>query len=391
MPPLLPLWLAFATHAQEPPADPAPSPEEAPSAEAPSGALRIGSDPVDGEVPEGDPNAVHTNYVAVVVGLNTYEKLAVEVALDFARSDAATVAATLRDQAGYHHVFTLTDRQATREGIRETIRAEVAQVVGPDDVLLFYFAGHGVGADLDLPTLLCYDSTLENGHEDGLELEGFARDLATWTRAGTTLIVTDAIHRNQLDGVFFYGPAADEWPPAGPNTMLLSSSSAAEPAKDGAFGAVFANAMAGAADIDKDKQITAGELTEYIGMSMNESSQTPVFAGTMADDQVIASSINPTASASIDFSLAYGDHTVQAAKFVFRDGASQTVQCRDTEIRACDSSCYHRRFKAGPCKVTAVVGGNTVKGTVLAMVPGLYNCGLALNGTLDCRVKPMGQ
>jgi hypothetical protein len=327
-------------------------------------------------------------HVAVVIGLNSYEHLPDAAELNFARSDAATVAGALKENAGYDVAFLLTDRDATREIIRDTLRTRVAQLVGPKDTLLVYFVGHGLGADLGIPTLLVHDSTLENGQEDGFEVGAFARDISTWTRAGTTILVTDAIHKNQLDGIPFFGPSAEQWPGIGPNTLVVSSSRAGEPAQDGLFGTHFADAMSGAADADADGAISADELKEFLTTRLATSGQVPEVAGTYDADLIVAAGVTPGttlggANLSNDMTV-YGEHEVWAAKFVFRDGGAPTVTCRDGGIKACDNTCYVRNFRAGPCTLTALIDGIEVRGVTLAMLPGLYQCDVRSDKTLGC-------
>lgn len=336
---------------------------------------------------QADPKGGAPTYVAVVVGLSLYANLPDEVELDFARSDAATVADALQDLAQYDYVFLLTDREATREKIVDTLRTKAAQFTGPNDVLLIYFVGHGLGADLGRPTLLAYDSTLEAAQTDGFDAAQLAQDIATWTRAGTTILVTDAIHKNQLDGIPFHGPAADQWPGIGPKTLVISSSAAASPAKDGAFGVAFADAMAGAADADADGRVSAAELQSYLDKRFIGAEQTPVITGQTDEATIIARGVTPGMTAigkAQDVPIVTKDYDVYAAKFVFRDGASQTVTCADAPVRSCDPSCYVREFKAGTCTITAIVNGQEVRGKTLALMPGRYDCGLRSDGTLSC-------
>jgi hypothetical protein len=327
-------------------------------------------------------------YVAVVIGLNSYEHLPDDAELDFARSDAATVAGALKENGGFDVSFLLTDRDASREAVRETLRTRVAQLVGPQDTLLVYFVGHGLGADLGIPTLLAHDSTLENGQEDGFEVGAFARDIATWTRAGQTILVTDAIHKNQLDGIPFFGPSADQWPGLGPNTLVISSSKAGEPARDGLFGAPFADALSGAADADADGNVTARELMDYLDTRLAPSGQTPAFAGNFEPDMRVARGVKPGTTSegnllATDMAV-YGEHEVWSAKFVFHDVANATVTCRDGGTKACDNTCYVRNFRAGPCTLTALVDGKEVRGVTLAMLPGLYQCDVRAGQKLGC-------
>jgi hypothetical protein len=316
------------------------------------------------------------NFVAVVVGVSTYQNLPKEVHLDFARSDAATVAQALRDQAPFSHVFLLRDGEATRESVRDTLRTKAAQVVGPNDVFVLYFVGHGLGGDLEMPTLLTADSTMANGQQDGLELQELARDLQTWTRAGTSLIVTDVIHRNQLDGIYFYGPAANQWPSLPAGTMVLSASAAATPAKDGAFGPIFAQGIGGAADSDRNGFVSASEIVAYLHDRLDSTGQVPVVHGEYNPAMELTDRVAgaPAVVAPKEPETKWPDFQVQAAKFVWYDGSSQEVQCREQAITTCAPSCYVRDFKAGPCDISAVVDGVRMKGQVVVVQPGKYEC-----------------
>jgi hypothetical protein len=334
------------------------------------------------------PPKADANFVGVVIGLSSYETLPDAVELDFARSDAAFVHKQLKGSANYTETWLLADGEATREKIRDLLRTQVAQLVGPDDVLLIYFVGHGVGADLDEPALLTYESTLTAASETGFELGQLARDISTLTPAGTTLIVTDAIHSNQLDGIYFFGPAANQWPSTPRGTMVLSSSQADSPARDGAFGTPFGEAIAGAADLNLDSMVTAGELETYMAARVSPSGQIPIAAGDYDKNMVVARGVknlqtNP-ATGMPDITPQFPDVEVWSAKFVFREGASQTVQCSGLPVRSCSPSCYVRDFKAGVCQLKAVVDGVELTGRVAATYAGKYDCGLKA-GLLTCK------
>jgi hypothetical protein len=349
------------------------------------------------------PPPARRNYVAVVVGISAYQHLPDEVELDFARSDAATVAQALKQDAGFNEVFLLGDGEATRARVQDILRTKVPQVVGPDDVLVVYYAGHGIGADLGLPVILTHDSTLENGQNDGLEIGAFARDLQTWTRAGTTLIVTDVIHRNQLDGISFFGPAATEWPALPKNWMVLSSSPAQSPAADGAFGTTFAEAMGGAADADRDTYVTAGELFAWLVSRLSPQGQIPVAGGQYDGGMVVAAGVrkapaavkppDPVAPTVIverivekepeKPKVVYPDYNVPKAKFVWEGGSGQNVQCREQAVTACAPSCYVYNFLAGPCTLSAIYDGVQMSGEAVVLGPGGYTC-KRKGGALEC-------
>lgn len=321
------------------------------------------------------------NYVAVVIGLSSYENLPDEVELDFARSDAAVVAKQLREHANFNHVYLLADGEASRASILQTLRTKVAQVVGPDDVFILYFVGHGIGAQVGSPYLLTHDSTLEGAEEDALGIQQFAQDLQTWTPAGTALIVTDAIHRNQLDGFYFYGPAANEWPDMPANTMILSSSASQIAAKDGQFGTVFAEAIGGNADMNRDKLVTASELFTFLINRLSPNGQIPVASGEFDGNMVLAQNVSHGSVSTAGGALApevitvYPEYLVPKAKFVWEDGANHLIQCREqAKAELCSDSCYLWSFKAGPCSLKALYDGTEFQGEVVVLEKGAYHC-----------------
>ncbi len=356
------------------------------------------------EVPELTPPPDGRNYVALVVGVSSYEKLPKKIELNFARSNAAVLADTLKEKTKFDHVFMLGDGQATKQGIRDVLENQVKPLVGKDDVFLLYYEGHGLGADLDIPTILAYDSTLENGQEDGFEVSALARDLQTFAGAGTSLIITDVVHEQELDGISFFGPAAPHWPRMASGTMVLSSTQPEQPAKDGAFGKLLDEAISGAADTNYDHYLTMSELFTWLVTKMAPTGQIPVASGDFDGNAIIAQGLDTKAPAIpappvdapvIDVTAAIGpdgqpimvhtipiappqpiypDVEISAAKFVFHEGAAQNVQCKGSQVKACDPSCYVRYFRAGPCQINAVVDGANMAGEVIVLSKGKYDC-----------------
>jgi hypothetical protein len=316
------------------------------------------------------------SYVALVVGISAYRNLQDAAELNFGRADAATVRDSLKNDAGFEHVVYLGDGEASKANILEQMQIRLPQLVGPEDVFLFYFVGHGVGADFGMPVLLASDSTVELGHEDGFELTSLARDLQSWIKAGTVIIVTDASHKNNLAGISFYGPAASDWPTMPPNWMILSASESVRSGKDGAFGKVFAEGIGGAADANRDGNVTAAELHAYVVGRLAPTGQVPVAAGKYPADMILAQDVRgkPTDGQGPEKEAPLPDWSVSAAKFVWATGAGQTVQCRDKPVTACAPSCYVRDFMAGPCKIRGIFEGNEFSGKVVVLGPGKYDC-----------------
>lgn len=322
--------------------------------------------------------------VALVVGVGSYGKLPADIRLSSPANEATAVAAALR-AAGFQDVVLLRDGEAGKGTIEAMIRDRLAPTLTAGDILVVYFAGHGVGADLGVPTLLAYDSTIENGEKDGLELNTFAADLRAWSHAGTNLIVTDAIHSQQTSGVSLYGPAATQWPPMPPGFVVVSSSPAGVPAKDGGFGSAFIDAVQ-KGDRSRDGVVSAAELLVSLGDSLAASGQTPVINPGYNPNIVVFRGNAPVVASVPDAPPPpqYPDKDVPAAKFVWMEGESQIVSCRNVEPVECLGSCYVRSFKAGPCGLQMLAGGETVKGEVVVTEPGRYDCARSMVG-LSCK------
>lgn len=81
--------------------------------------------------------------VAVIVGIDKYTHIR---HLNTAVNDATRLAALLRAEHGYTNVITLTE-EVTRERLCDLLTDELPGQIGPNDRLLFYFAGHGIALD----------------------------------------------------------------------------------------------------------------------------------------------------------------------------------------------------------------------------------------------------
>lgn len=95
-----------------------------------------------------DVDAPKPELWVVSVGVSRYPKLAPAQQLDFATSDARAITASLAGQAGPGkpfaelHAVTLLDEEVSVEGVERAIEGLAA--MGPDDLAVVFFAGHGV-------------------------------------------------------------------------------------------------------------------------------------------------------------------------------------------------------------------------------------------------------
>lgn len=84
----------------------------------------------------------YENGWALVIGINDYE---IASPLRYARMDAEAVARTLESSCGFakDNITVLLDKQATGLGIRTALLEYTGDVVGLDDRIVVFFAGHG--------------------------------------------------------------------------------------------------------------------------------------------------------------------------------------------------------------------------------------------------------
>jgi plastocyanin len=191
----------------------------------------------------------------VLVGINEYTRAG---RLTGCAEDARSLFSTLQ-QTGLlaPESVALTDAMATRQAVRDAF-ARVGRAMGPDDLFLFFFSGHGSqtpGRELD-----GFDETLVL--IDGEMIDDEVGSLFDGIQGRVSLIA--------LDACFSGGFARDVI--SAPDRMGLFSSEedvtsnvAARFAAGGYLSYFLRDALAGAADIDPaDGVITAGELAQYM-------------------------------------------------------------------------------------------------------------------------------
>ena len=136
-----------------------------------------------------DGPVAHQNKHALLVGINKYPNFPPERQLRGCLNDVALLRATLRDRFGFAEtsMMVLTNEQATRAAILAAMK-KLADDTGPDDVVLFYYSGHGSqmsdreGDEPDFydETIIPYDSgrmTYENRDISDDEIYLWLRDL----------------------------------------------------------------------------------------------------------------------------------------------------------------------------------------------------------------------
>ncbi len=213
----------------------------------------------------------------VSVGINLYRSSVIGN-LTKAERDAGAMAALFSRATPF--VTTLTGCRATKTNILSALRSHAARA-GEGDRLIFFFSGHGFSGGFcpyemaSLADGLAYDEIISVMKSSG------ARD---------KFIFADACNSGAIRQE---GSAGNPRP--GNVLMFLSSrgreSSLESPfLANGYFTKYLLRGLRGAADIDRDRKITASEIFRFVSTGVAEQSadrQHPVMWGSFPDDLII--------------------------------------------------------------------------------------------------------
>src|SRR5262249_13946191 len=139
---------------------------------------------------------------ALVVGVSAYDHLPAAAQVRFAQRDAEEFADFLRGRAGgalpASHIRVLTNDRASLAAVRAALNTWLVNSAGPQDIVYFFFAGHGVLDDHDEGYFVVRDSDPQNLRATGLSFAEVDRTLSDRLRASLAVMVTDACHAGRL-------------------------------------------------------------------------------------------------------------------------------------------------------------------------------------------------
>lgn len=196
---------------------------------------------------------------AVMVGISDYPGSGNDLPLT--AEDARKLREALARQGALAgESITLIDAQATRSALQQAFQ-QVAAAAGPNDLFLFFYSGHGNQQRGRI------SATEPDGKDETIELyDGTVTDdelaaLLQQVRAQTALVI--------LDSCFSGGFARDVVSRPGVMGLFSSeedlTSSVAEKFQAGGFLSHFVQTgLSGEADENRDRVITAGELSAYV-------------------------------------------------------------------------------------------------------------------------------
>ncbi|MCB2067204.1 MAG: pre-peptidase C-terminal domain-containing protein [Erythrobacter sp.] len=220
-----------------------------------SGPYTIAASVADPNVRTIRPASGNARVFALSVGVSEYERINTLTRTD---EDALRVNHALAENGMLApQSVTLVDGQATRANFQSAL-TNLTHAMGPDDTLLIFFSGHGdkvegltTERDGSAETIELFDAALYD-----YELADMLSDFD-----GRLLLVIDACFSGGFDNVIDQHDERMGVFSSDADTLSL----VAQGDKAGGYiSYIFRQALEGAADLDQDRAIGAGELGEYM-------------------------------------------------------------------------------------------------------------------------------
>jgi len=128
--------------------------------------------------------------VAIIIGIDKYENSIPP--LKTAANDARRLTTTLKDLHNFE-VRLFLDEDASKQRLSKLLNDELPNELGPDDRLIFYFAGHGVALDGDDgPNGYLLPQDARRGEEDSYLFMPFVHDALLSLPVRHALIIMDS-------------------------------------------------------------------------------------------------------------------------------------------------------------------------------------------------------
>ncbi|HEX4957281.1 MAG TPA: tetratricopeptide repeat protein [Lacibacter sp.] len=245
-----------------------------------------------------------TSTYAVVIGISNYANKGI-TKLQYAHNDAIAFADYLKSAAGgavpEENIRLLIDKEATTASVYESL-SWLLSVSRQNDVVYFYFAGHG---DMEHQTmyklgfLLTYNTPRTNYINNAVRIEdlnNFANTLSTRNKA-RVILITDACHSGTLAGNDYRGNylVGEQLRTRKANEIRITSCGPDELAMEhegwgggrGVFSFYFINGLIGFADKERDGVVRIKDMKEYLDSAFAHDSlliiekhkQSPIIAG----------------------------------------------------------------------------------------------------------------
>jgi tetratricopeptide (TPR) repeat protein/uncharacterized caspase-like protein len=230
---------------------------------------------------------------AVVIGVSNYKNLGPKDQLEFAHRDAAEFADFLRSPNGggfpSNQLTLLTNQAATLSAMRSALGTMLPRSAEPDDMVIIFFAGHGVVEGERDGYLLAHDSDPQNLYATALQVSELNRIVNERLKARTVILITDACHAGQLgwtsrntgEAGLLVNRYLDEVGKSGKGVFRLLASRADQLSYEdkrfggghGCFTWFLLEGLRGKAERDGDGFVRVGELLDYLSENVPKTTQ----------------------------------------------------------------------------------------------------------------------
>ncbi len=220
---------------------------------------------------------------AVVIGVSDYRNLSKDQQLQYAHRDAQDFAAFLRSPNGggfpASQITLLLNADATISSMRSALGTALPRSVEPDDVVVIFFAGHGVVEGERDGYLLATDSDPQNLYATAMPIAELDRIVTERIRARSVILIADACHAGKLgwtsrstEAQTMVNRYLDEVGKSGKGVLRILGSRADQRSYEGSqwggghgvFTHFLLKGLRGEADRDKDGFVREGELLDYL-------------------------------------------------------------------------------------------------------------------------------
>ena len=220
---------------------------------------------------------------AVVIGVSSYRNLNKEQQLQYAHRDAQDFAAFLRSPNGggfpANQVTVMLNQDATVSAMRSALGTALPRSVEPDDVVVIFFAGHGVVEGDRDGYLLAHDSDPQNLYATAMPIAELDRIVTERIKARSVILIADACHAGKLgwtsrstETQTMVNRYLDEVGKSGQGVLRILGSRADQRSYEGeqwggghgVFTHFLLKGLKGEADKDKDGFVRAAEVLEYL-------------------------------------------------------------------------------------------------------------------------------
>lgn len=221
---------------------------------------------------------------AVVIGVSHYSENGID--LQFADRDAEAMRDFLEDPKGgavpQDNMFFRENEQATSANLRSAL-FDFLSKPGPDDLVIVYFAGHGVNdpKSPDNYYLLTYDSRLNDLGGTAVRMRELQESFGNYLKANLVALV-DSCHSGGV-GKAITNMTNARWQRAGfgEHRAIITASQIGESSREdqrwggghGVFTYYVLQGLKGAAAAHHGREITVGELFDYVQQHVSAATQ----------------------------------------------------------------------------------------------------------------------